>query len=85
VLVTIASAVTRDRAGSGAGAVALTAGYDRAFLVAGALIAAGAIAAALFLPWRADARLSPLAGLVAAGRLAGDDVDAVVGVDDGDQ
>jgi hypothetical protein len=30
-------------------------------------------------------RLSPLAGLVVAGRLLGDDIEAVVGVDEGDQ
>ncbi|MFJ3494361.1 MFS transporter [Streptomyces sp. NPDC086091] len=57
VLVTVASTVTRhhdDPAGA-AGPAALTAGYARAFLVAGALMAVAAVAAAVLLP-RTDPR-----------------------------
>jgi hypothetical protein len=51
VLVTVANTVTRNRAMTGpASPAAITAGYDRAFFVAGAVIAVSAVAAAVFLP-----------------------------------
>ncbi|WP_328912140.1 MULTISPECIES: MFS transporter [unclassified Streptomyces] len=50
VLVTVADAVTRHHSAGPASRVALTAGYDRAFLVGAVLIAAGAVTAALLLP-----------------------------------
>ncbi|MFJ6074499.1 MFS transporter [Streptomyces sp. NPDC093065] len=49
VLVTVATTVTRDHADP-AGPAGLTAGYGRAFLLAGILIAAAALASAVFLP-----------------------------------
>jgi hypothetical protein len=50
VLVTVANKVTQDHAASGsAHPIAVTVGYDRAFVVAGLLIAVGAAAAALSL------------------------------------
>ncbi|WP_078495929.1 MFS transporter [Streptomyces sp. LaPpAH-108] len=51
VLVTVASTVTRQHTDP-AGPVAVTAGYDRAFLVSGVLTAVAALAAATLLPKR---------------------------------
>jgi hypothetical protein len=56
VLVTVANTATRDRAASGpAIPSAVTAGYDHAFLVAGALIAVSAAATTAFLRPRTTA------------------------------
>jgi predicted MFS family arabinose efflux permease len=57
VLVTVANTVARDRGGLPA---AITAGYDRAFLVAGTLIAISAVMVLAFL------RTHPVSGLVSA-------------------